>query len=829
MAFTLKALSLGELFGKTKTWFSKSYDQLTDMVGNLVEALTDSQTYKFMSRIQQPNIRYTNVPTSESIDPVDYGFLPIRSQIFDKCIQVLQKYSSLEGGITFSDDQGHQFPLSITADGRNTNYQGIKVFVRNTVNDSDINNFLLICKQDANQTSYYVKTYWNGITSNGSIFSNPITDAIVNNFNSYSVTDRLNLLATVISGAGDNNSYKEVLNNAFDLGFTDAALASDDEIESKIVTLEYAHTGPISLTDIMDTNSEHPTINFKSLLSQLSKSANLSNILSNITQVIVNNDDEKANIVINTISSSKDSSFNDPAIQAFIDSYNTSGLRGLRGTLLQFLQSTTSISSEEDHITFTQNEQFIPKSFFVGLVTGQFYTISAITQAIGAIFSYALGPIIQLGWNVIVGLFGLIDRGYDSLTLGSYDTNKNFTSWPISVINYKTTINDLEDIAYDWATMLKDYGTCTLQLPGCVFIFAKEVNSNDVYIEMHITPITPETWNVYRSTLNAFNPWTSYLVDGYAHFYFGCTDSNRQTYLNALWQTFSQFDFVGSFISYTNEEGLDREEYDRRYRLMYEYGFCMAVFHLLLFFSGSSTFILKPWNSDGSSAYGSDNLSQAIETLINQIHSNTISSAPTWTDITSGVGFSYLFKLFYYCTSTELDNIKYTVSPGLVYSFYTDFIHILYESASWMVDYNYLQCDPEILSFDIQYTFTIPQFDRSSIVPAIVSIVLTTAAIAGIATVTVLKLRKALQSWNAKRRGRAEQAWSNYTDNPTDENYQAYRKQAFYNNILTKVTGGTKLDMTSYWDEPDVSGDDPNENETPAIGDIYEVITGDEY
>lgn len=106
-----------------------------------------------------------------------------------------------------------------------------------------------------------------------------------------------------------------------------------------------------------------------------------------------------------------------------------------------------------------------------------------------------------------------------------------------------------------------------------------------------------------------------------------------------------------------------------------------------------------------------------------------------------------------------------------------------------------------------------PSLDRNSFWSGYVSVILTFTGTAVLAVATFLTVRKAVRTWNAHWLGKAEQAWYAYTENPTVENYNAYSKAAKNNNILTKLTGGTTLSRTSYWDDIDDDSSDEDENQ----------------
>lgn len=99
------------------------------------------------------------------------------------------------------------------------------------------------------------------------------------------------------------------------------------------------------------------------------------------------------------------------------------------------------------------------------------------------------------------------------------------------------------------------------------------------------------------------------------------------------------------------------------------------------------------------------------------------------------------------------------------------------------------------------YYVATPKYSRNSFISQTVL----GAALAAVGTaacvVSALYLRKASQKRSVTLSSNAESAWSAYGKNPTEENYEAYRKAVFKNNVWATITGGTKLSQRGYWDQ----------------------------
>lgn len=520
--------------------------------------------------------------------------------------------------------------------------------------------------------------------------------------------------------------------------------------------------------------------------------------------------------------------------RSIISSVVEGGVPGGLSYILSFYQSLSTATVKDGDpnnptagtITFTDNDNLVPKVYYDGIISTIGTAISVISQAIGMIGSKIIGivgTVIGMGVQMIGSFLGLDE----SVTRSRMNySGKGLTNAAPFALGQYTLPNEYALVAKDVLNL--NAGAKAINVPGGVLLFGissedpskvisefhPDIHSrlhlfNDLFdadegetvftlknislsdfmeISSHFDDSVSSTklhneYTTGKLSASGDSLLTSILCANITIFQLYCLLLNKQHSKHASW-------YYGSFsIDYVNEEtlftsGLTFNSIDFSDQASAGPRACLAR----ILASGAYEMFLH------SGKTGFWHPVRSMETL-----SQIIKNAETAIDDSSSNTQGGQVKTF--------GVVTVTTASMLTKSLFYDY------SVDW----------PSIVTF----AFDPPKYSASSYWTTMVVAAVVSVAVIAVTVVTAVAVSKMLNKARYKKALDVERAHQTAVNNPTNENIEAYRKACSKNNLFSTIFGGTKYSSAGLWSQPVDSSIENDDGKSSLFSSLSDVVSDD--
>lgn len=525
-------------------------------------------------------------------------------------------------------------------------------------------------------------------------------------------------------------------------------------------------------------------------------------------------------------------------IDEVIRVYNSQGAYYAMRCLVRYLQSSRDLKVVNGLLSFTDNDKYHTKVYLAGMIQGAITVASTLVSVIATVINPLIGAAVSAVGAIVTNISKLIIQKTESDRYADYDYLASGEMFPYGGCQFSyigTTTN--RTIMTLMRRNVPSNAPTMHTVPGAVVLASRARDITSGFISAHINSevhLVPRT-----ASLACLNNYIS-STESIEHFYI----SGSQHDYYALIKDISVDKIVAC---YNSEEPLDidgmrnlsNEDRDKLLRQSYK---CALVYYTMYMLAMSKE--LNGGRSRSNALVGRVDSTSVLGNVFRCAYHDRPDWLPAWIDVLAGRGSlsstmymplqAYMYRTGRY-GSTELlndflgvdiDNLG-GMDPDanlkLTFSFTT-------ESLSGKEMIGLALDDPNTSRYEISgingFSVVIPAYDSATYWLVQIAGMVAAALVATAVAITVVKVRMKVNEVNAINRAKAEQAWTNFTANPTSSNFTSYRKAARHNNLIASFTGGTVLNKCGYWDDPLTSGQDGTDSSFPDLGSIYSAITG---
>jgi hypothetical protein len=168
-------------------------------------------------------------------------------------------------------------------------------------------------------------------------------------------------------------------------------------------------------------------------------------------------------------------------------------------------------------------------------------------------------------------------------------------------------------------------------------------------------------------------------------------------------------------------------------------------------------------------------------------------------------------------------NGNYTILPELINSPYSSF-HIVMGDIGAIMTHRIWAGGVTDVTSNMLWAVKMPKWNRRTFIAWVALATLVTAVVVATTAIITVRVKRAIQTARAESTRKVESAWEKYTDaeNPAEAQaaYQTYRKAVRTANLKAKFIGGTRYDISGYWNG------DPTESQEGPGGETSERTSG---
>jgi len=525
--------------------------------------------------------------------------------------------------------------------------------------------------------------------------------------------------------------------------------------------------------------------------------------------------------------------------QSIREAFSTSGIMGVIKYIKSYFDALSNVEATSDHLEFTDNTAFIPQIFLAGIIQGAITVIGAIASTVAAIASPVLSIAISLVTSLTSKLVEIFSTAHQESYAKVYDGSGNtnpFAPYGTDRRNIYTAALPVELL--DWWEQV-GFITFKAPVPGGYLLVGKY---NDVYtsIEFHpnFTEISAANKDaiktIFRKLLGTpqvvapsglendfcavrsgwrdnLLPLRSYfeeqisairnvasesgfvpgpdMTGDYAGYYHINDSSLRQNIMvhTLLWKLYNvaiegcrraRAGITGEFLPWNFELVFGRTTQE------VSYGTTITVYNYFVRRTGQYGYAGVRRDTDLIQALF-DTTSDVMGTAPNALH-----YGDSW-----------------YNTEVSTAYFRFQVALGVDANSWTEIANAMEDDGSQPLTYESFSGQLMLLNLMGLPTplltkntlLVTPKYDWTATMSVFLVLSAASFVVGFVGARLFVKAKNRLDYQRAKAAANVNKKYQNFVDDPSYDNFKAYKKAVFKANLQSAIIGGSRFSKTDYW------------------------------